>query len=194
MHVVNYDLPDDIDEYVHRIGRTGRVGNRGLATSFYNNGNEIIAEYRPSLVTVFVRRLTRRELCKLLLECHQEIPEYLASFKPEIQEDHPLFEDDDDDDSDDDDDTAPNVAPVSQGAAWDAGDNSVVFQGESVRNVPCSFRVDLLMKRSTPRGWVGVSIGSQFFLLVRGSRLISFIYCLILWYFTRYVWVPFGYV
>ena len=43
MHVVNYDLPDDIDEYVHRIGRTGRVGNRGLATSFYNNGNGAIA-------------------------------------------------------------------------------------------------------------------------------------------------------
>jgi ATP-dependent RNA helicase DDX3X len=48
MHVVNYDLPDDIDEYVHRIGRTGRVGNRGLATSFYNSRNESIAEYLPS--------------------------------------------------------------------------------------------------------------------------------------------------
>jgi ATP-dependent RNA helicase DDX3X len=47
MHVVNYDLPDDIDEYVHRIGRTGRVGNRGLATSFYNPGNEAIAKYHP---------------------------------------------------------------------------------------------------------------------------------------------------
>src|SRR5438270_13563074 len=47
MHVVNYDLPDDIDEYVHRIGRTGRVGNRGLATSFYNSRNEGIAEYPP---------------------------------------------------------------------------------------------------------------------------------------------------
>jgi len=43
MHVVNYDLPDDIDEYVQRIGRTGRVGNRGLATSFYNQGNEALA-------------------------------------------------------------------------------------------------------------------------------------------------------
>jgi ATP-dependent RNA helicase DDX3X len=45
MHVVNYDLPDDIDEYVHRIGRTGRVGNRGLATSFFNSGNDAIAEW-----------------------------------------------------------------------------------------------------------------------------------------------------
>ncbi|KAF7274096.1 hypothetical protein GWI33_013214 [Rhynchophorus ferrugineus] len=35
-HVINYDLPKSIDEYVHRIGRTGRVGNRGKATSFYD--------------------------------------------------------------------------------------------------------------------------------------------------------------
>jgi probable ATP-dependent RNA helicase DDX4 len=35
-HVVNYDLPKSIDEYVHRIGRTGRVGNRGKATSFFD--------------------------------------------------------------------------------------------------------------------------------------------------------------
>lgn len=35
-HVINFDLPKDVDEYVHRIGRTGRVGNRGKATSFYD--------------------------------------------------------------------------------------------------------------------------------------------------------------
>ena len=35
-HVVNYDLPKTIDEYVHRIGRTGRVGNTGKATSFFD--------------------------------------------------------------------------------------------------------------------------------------------------------------
>ena len=34
-HVVNFDLPSGIDDYVHRIGRTGRIGNTGIATSFY---------------------------------------------------------------------------------------------------------------------------------------------------------------
>lgn len=34
-HVINYNLPKSIDDYVHRIGRTGRVGNRGKATSFF---------------------------------------------------------------------------------------------------------------------------------------------------------------
>ena len=32
-HVVNYDMPTEVEEYVHRIGRTGRVGNQGRATS-----------------------------------------------------------------------------------------------------------------------------------------------------------------
>ncbi|HYE02970.1 MAG TPA: DEAD/DEAH box helicase [Phycisphaerales bacterium] len=33
-HVINYDLPEDPDIYVHRIGRTARAGRRGVAWSF----------------------------------------------------------------------------------------------------------------------------------------------------------------
>ena len=33
-HVVNYDLPDDSESYVHRIGRTGRMGRKGESWSF----------------------------------------------------------------------------------------------------------------------------------------------------------------
>ncbi|KAF9317909.1 hypothetical protein BGZ91_005265 [Linnemannia elongata] len=64
MHVINYDLSDDIDDYVHRIGRTARAGNPGLATTFYNDQNWAIA---PQLV-------------KLLIECQQEVPEFLQEF------------------------------------------------------------------------------------------------------------------
>lgn len=32
--VINYDLPDQLEDYVHRIGRTGRAGNSGKAISF----------------------------------------------------------------------------------------------------------------------------------------------------------------
>ena len=39
-HVVNFDLPKAIDEYVHRIGRTGRCGNTGKAISFYDREND----------------------------------------------------------------------------------------------------------------------------------------------------------
>ena len=33
-HVVNYDLPEDAEDYVHRIGRTGRAGAQGISISF----------------------------------------------------------------------------------------------------------------------------------------------------------------
>ena len=33
-HVVNYDLPNGSDDFVHRIGRTGRAGAKGMATTF----------------------------------------------------------------------------------------------------------------------------------------------------------------
>ena len=33
-HVINYDLPEDSEDYVHRIGRTGRAGALGTAVSF----------------------------------------------------------------------------------------------------------------------------------------------------------------
>ena len=36
--VINYELPDDAENYVHRIGRTGRAGHTGLATSLYVPG------------------------------------------------------------------------------------------------------------------------------------------------------------
>ena len=54
-HVINFDLPSDIEEYVHRIGRTGRMGNLGLATSFFNDKN---------------RNLTK-DLVELILESSQ---------------------------------------------------------------------------------------------------------------------------
>ncbi len=62
-HVVNYDLPNDIDDYVHRIGRTGRAGNTGISTAFFNRGNRGIV----------------RDLLELLKEAHQEVPPFLEN-------------------------------------------------------------------------------------------------------------------
>eukprot|EP00944_MAST-04C_sp_MAST-4C-sp1_P007009 g7009.t1 len=36
-HVINFDMPDEIENYIHRIGRTGRSGKTGVATTFINN-------------------------------------------------------------------------------------------------------------------------------------------------------------
>jgi ATP-dependent RNA helicase DeaD len=39
-HVLNYDLPDDTETYVHRIGRTGRAGREGVAISLATPGEK----------------------------------------------------------------------------------------------------------------------------------------------------------
>jgi superfamily II DNA/RNA helicase len=33
-HVINYDIPEDAETYVHRIGRTARMGREGTAITF----------------------------------------------------------------------------------------------------------------------------------------------------------------
>ncbi|EAA07964.5 AGAP003047-PD [Anopheles gambiae str. PEST] len=59
--VINFDLPAEVEEYVHRIGRTGRMGNLGTATSFFNEKNRNVAN----------------GLVRLLAETGQEIPGFL---------------------------------------------------------------------------------------------------------------------
>ena len=39
-HVINYDMPLKIDNYCHRIGRTGRAGKSGIATTFLTDHDE----------------------------------------------------------------------------------------------------------------------------------------------------------
>lgn len=68
-HVINFDLPSDIEEYVHRIGRTGRVGNLGLATSFFNEKNKNIV----------------KDMVELLVEAKQEVPSWLESMAYEVR-------------------------------------------------------------------------------------------------------------
>ena len=60
--VINYDLPSDVDDYVHRIGRTGRAGNTGTAIAFFNRNNANIA----------------KGLVEILEEANQEVPQFLS--------------------------------------------------------------------------------------------------------------------
>ncbi|KAL6070872.1 DEAD-box ATP-dependent RNA helicase 35 [Balamuthia mandrillaris] len=63
-HVINYDMPKEIENYVHRIGRTGRCGKTGVATTFINkNCSESIL----------------LDLKHLLAEANQRVPAVLLS-------------------------------------------------------------------------------------------------------------------
>jgi len=51
-HVINFDMPREIENYVHRIGRTGRNGKTGLATTFINRNcsEQILLDLKYLLV------------------------------------------------------------------------------------------------------------------------------------------------
>merc|ERR1719331_3340780 len=64
-HVINYDAPSDIEDYTHRIGRTGRAGHQGLATTFLNDRNGSIA----------------RDLHDMLIKSNQDAPDWLSGIR-----------------------------------------------------------------------------------------------------------------
>ena len=64
-HVINYDAPSDIEDYTHRIGRTGRAGHQGLATTFINDRDGSIA----------------RDLHEMLVKSGQDAPDWLHQIR-----------------------------------------------------------------------------------------------------------------
>eukprot|EP01112_Ceratiomyxa_fruticulosa_P012156 TRINITY_DN3352_c2_g1_i1.p1 TRINITY_DN3352_c2_g1~~TRINITY_DN3352_c2_g1_i1.p1 ORF type:complete len:636 (-),score=158.51 TRINITY_DN3352_c2_g1_i1:55-1962(-) len=70
-HVINYDMPKNIEDYVHRIGRTGRGGKTGVATTFINkNCSEALL----------------LDLRALLIEAKQRVPMVLQTLGGGIQD------------------------------------------------------------------------------------------------------------
>ncbi|KAJ3341366.1 DEAD-box ATP-dependent RNA helicase [Gonapodya sp. JEL0774] len=71
IHIINFDFPKTFEEYIHRIGRTGRVGREGFATSFWNDR---------------VSDECTEKVAKLLAEMGQEVPEFWERWKPQAVE------------------------------------------------------------------------------------------------------------
>ncbi|KAE8656939.1 DEAD-box ATP-dependent RNA helicase 35 [Hibiscus syriacus] len=70
-HVINYDMPAEIENYVHRIGRTGRCGKTGIATTFINKNQS---------------ETTLLDLKHLLQEAKQRIPPVLAELSDPMED------------------------------------------------------------------------------------------------------------
>ncbi|CAH3129662.1 unnamed protein product [Pocillopora meandrina] len=60
-HVVNYDLPNEIEKFVHRIGKSGCIGYEGKATTLFQKGKD--------------NKIARAKFC--LMQASQEVPEWL---------------------------------------------------------------------------------------------------------------------
>ncbi|QQP49988.1 ATPdependent RNA helicase p62like, partial [Caligus rogercresseyi] len=65
--VINYDFPNDIEDYVHRIGRTGRNSKSGRAFSFFDMSND---------------GSKAKSLVKVLKEAEQDVPDELLRAQP----------------------------------------------------------------------------------------------------------------
>lgn len=66
-NIINYDLPDNIEDYVHRIGRTGRNGKKGDSHSLFTEENSVIA----------------KDLIDVLKRVKQEVPQELENYAQE---------------------------------------------------------------------------------------------------------------
>lgn len=71
-HIINFDVPQFCDDYVHRVGRTGRMGREGVAFTFVTpeEGNEL------TRIEMRINRLLKRD----------EIPGFVALEKPKPTE------------------------------------------------------------------------------------------------------------
>ena len=69
-HVVNFDMPEAIENYVHRIGRTGRCGKTGIATTFINREQS---------------ETTLLDLKHLLKEAKQRVPPVLLALDDPLE-------------------------------------------------------------------------------------------------------------
>lgn len=73
--VVNYSAPNHLEDYVHRVGRTGRASNRGVAYTFVNSSDE--AKFAPNVVRAIVEAGQSKNLSS-------EIKELSESFKEKV--------------------------------------------------------------------------------------------------------------
>jgi len=84
-HIINFDIPEFCDDYVHRVGRTGRMGREGIAYTFVTpeEGNEL------TRIEVRIEKLLKRDEIEGFeaIDKPAETPEEIAK----EQEDKPQF-------------------------------------------------------------------------------------------------------
>lgn len=76
-HVVNFDLPNNAANYIHRIGRTGRAEAKGVAISFINDVEKMYQEEIESLMSRQIKMLELPEQVEIsTIFTDEELPSY----------------------------------------------------------------------------------------------------------------------
>ena len=78
-HVINYDMPDKVDPYIHRIGRTGRAGRTGEAILFVHRNERWMVRK--------IERITKQKIKEMQLPSNREINrKRIAAFNDALTE------------------------------------------------------------------------------------------------------------
>ncbi len=94
-HVINLDLPDDLDRYVHRIGRTGRAGRTGTAITLITSRERYklrhlekqIGQALDVLQLPTISQIQAKRISRFTEQIHQALSgERLASFLPLVSQ------------------------------------------------------------------------------------------------------------
>ncbi|MBU9713588.1 DEAD/DEAH box helicase [Evansella tamaricis] len=78
-HVINFDLPQDAESYVHRIGRTGRAGKKGISYSFSTPKEKDHLNYIEQSTKQKMKQVPRPTYDDALTGRHQEAVENLTT-------------------------------------------------------------------------------------------------------------------
>ena len=88
-HVINYDIPHDVESYIHRIGRTGRAGEKGKAVTFVNDRQYDLLHHIEIGIKVRIKReyadrskARQEKQKKFLQESQRQCREKNAEKKP----------------------------------------------------------------------------------------------------------------
>lgn len=84
-HVVNYSIPEDLESYVHRIGRTGRAGKEGTAITFISKSEQRIIQQIERRFNVQIQPIDIPSKEQLIKTRVREASEYLTGL-PSIQQ------------------------------------------------------------------------------------------------------------
>lgn len=66
-HVINYDVPQDSESYIHRIGRTGRAGKKGIAITIFTNSEQKRLNMIKKIIGTKIKKMDLLSSEKILL-------------------------------------------------------------------------------------------------------------------------------
>ncbi len=90
-HVINFDIPNDYEDYIHRIGRTARAGNRGDAITLVDPSDEWHWQKIEELIRMDIELLDMPENIEIIETEFDENQQYLREIDRQRKIDYPTY-------------------------------------------------------------------------------------------------------